>query len=106
MLETAQPRSRCASALEELAAAAADFVALDEERWPTYEHLHHAALAAVHAICLAVLRCEESGCSREEIVDVLAPVRDIHGRSPFVARLTHLGLSPAYVSIIERGGNV
>ena len=82
-----QPRSECASALDELADAAADFVALDESRWPSYEHLHHAALAAVHAICLAVLRCEEVGCTREEIVDVLGPVRTIHARSPFVARL-------------------
>lgn len=87
MLEAAQPRSLCTAALEELEAAAADFVALDEQRWPTYEHLHHAALAAVHAICLAVLRCEESGCTREEIVDVLGAVRDIHARSPFVCRL-------------------
>jgi SAM-dependent methyltransferase len=82
-----QPRSECASALENLAAAAADFVELEERPWPSYEHLHHAALAAVHAICLGVLRCEESGCAREEIVDVLGPVRDIHARSPFVARL-------------------
>ena len=87
MLDSAQPRSSCTSALEELEAAAADFVALDQRRWPGYEHLHHAALAAVHAICLAVLRCEESGCTREEIVDVLEPVRAIHSRSPFVARL-------------------
>jgi extracellular factor (EF) 3-hydroxypalmitic acid methyl ester biosynthesis protein len=87
MLDSAQPRSSCTSALEELEAAAADFVALDRRRWPAYEHLHHAALAAVHAICLAVLRCEESGCTREEIVDILEPVRAIHGRSPFVARL-------------------
>lgn len=89
MLETSlsQPRSECASALEQLEIAADDFVELDRRRWPAYEHLHHAALAAVHAICLAVLRCEESGCTREEIVAVLEPVREIHARSPFVARL-------------------
>lgn len=77
-------RSLC---LVDLAAAAAGFVELDARRWPSYEHLHHAALAAVHAICLGVLRCEDSGCARDKIVDVLGPVRDIHARSPFVARL-------------------
>ena len=74
-------------ALAELEAAVADFVAIDTQRWPSYEHLHHAALSAVHAICLGVLHCEESGCTRGEIVEVLGPVRDIHSRSPFVARL-------------------
>src|ERR1041385_2627390 len=89
MLESTlpQPRSECASALEDLAVAAADFVTLDDRRGPTYDHLHPAALAAIPAICLAVLRCEESGCSRDDIVDVLGPVRAIHSRSPFVARL-------------------
>ena len=85
MMEPA--RSFSASALSELELAASDFVALDTEGWPSYEHLHHAALSAVHAICLAVLQCEESGCTREEIVDVLGPVREIHRRSPFVSRL-------------------
>jgi len=74
-------------ALAELEAVVADFVAIDTQRWPSYEHLHHAALSAVHAICLGVLHCEESGCTRGEIVEVLGPVRDIHSRSPFVARL-------------------
>src|ERR1051326_2336193 len=74
-------------ALAELDLADDDFVGIDAQRWPSYEHLHHAALSAVHAICLGVLHCEESGCTRDEIVDVLRPVRDIHARSPFVARL-------------------
>jgi len=90
MSDSARTRSLSSSiddALSELALAADDFVSLDAQPWPSYEHLHHAALAAVHAICLACLRCEESGCTREEIVDVLAPVRDIHARSPFVSRL-------------------
>src|SRR5439155_5408401 len=51
-------------ALAELEAVVADFVAIDTQRWPSYEHLHHAALSAVHAICLGVLHCEESGCTR------------------------------------------
>jgi extracellular factor (EF) 3-hydroxypalmitic acid methyl ester biosynthesis protein len=79
--------SPCDDALAELESAVDDFVAIDGQPWPSYEHLHHAALAAVHAICLSVLCCEESGCTREEIVEVLGPVRDIHARSPFVARL-------------------
>lgn len=87
MPESARTRFPCAPALEELALAVDDFAAIEDARWPSYEHVHHAALSAVHAICFAVLRCEESGCTREEIVDVLGPVREIHSRSPFVARL-------------------
>src|ERR1044071_2174481 len=82
-----QARSLCAQALSDLALAADDFVALDAQHWERYEQLHHAALSALHAICAAIVHCEVSGCSREEIVDVLDSVREIHARSPFVARL-------------------
>ena len=87
MQESVRTDSVCAAALAELADAADDFLSLERQSWPSYEHLHHAALAAVHAICLAALRCEESGCTREEIVEILGPVREIHSRSPFVQRL-------------------
>jgi extracellular factor (EF) 3-hydroxypalmitic acid methyl ester biosynthesis protein len=82
-----QARSLYAQALSDLALAADDFVALDAQHWERYEHLHHAALSALHAICAAIVACEDSGCTREDIVGVLGSVREIHARSPFVARL-------------------
>ncbi len=77
----------CPTELDELALAVDDFVALDGLPSVDDAQLHHAALTAIHAICLAVARCEESGYRREEIVDVLESVREIHSRSPFVSRL-------------------
>lgn len=77
---------RCEAALERVAVEAARFVRLDRRSLPPAE-LHHAALSALHGICAAILRAEESGCSAEDIVEVLRPVREIHARSPFVSRL-------------------
>jgi extracellular factor (EF) 3-hydroxypalmitic acid methyl ester biosynthesis protein len=51
------------------------------------EHLYHCVLALVHQICAAILACEEAALTRDEIVAVLDPVRRVHARSPFVARL-------------------
>ena len=44
-------------------------------------------LALVHQICDSILACEEAALTREEIVEIREPVRRIHARSPFVARL-------------------
>ncbi|HWS72643.1 MAG TPA: class I SAM-dependent methyltransferase [Thermoanaerobaculia bacterium] len=77
---------RCQVALERVALEAARFVRLENSTL-TAAQLHHAALSAVHGICAAILRAEESGCIAEDIVDVLGPVREIHARSPFVSRL-------------------
>jgi len=48
---------------------------------------YHAVLACVHAICAAIVDAEEEGMERDEIVEILKPVRAIHARSPFVDRL-------------------
>ncbi|HVR38946.1 MAG TPA: class I SAM-dependent methyltransferase, partial [Thermoanaerobaculia bacterium] len=51
------------------------------------EELYHRVLAVVHQLCASILTCEQALLTRAEIVDVLAPVRRVHARSPFVARL-------------------
>jgi len=48
---------------------------------------YHAVLASVHAICAAIVDAEDEGVERDEIVEILEPVRAIHARSPFVERL-------------------
>ena len=48
---------------------------------------YHAVLASVHAICAAIVDAEDEGMEREEIVEIVEPVRVIHARSPFVRRL-------------------
>lgn len=63
-----------------------DFLSLEEERLRE-EELYHRVLAVVHQICSAILACEQSDIGRDEILDVLEPVRRIHARSPFVQRL-------------------
>lgn len=79
-------RDRCGRALSRLSVEAARFVRLETSTLAPAQ-LHHAALSAVHGICAAILRAEDYGCSREDIVEVLEPVREIHARSPFVSRL-------------------
>jgi len=51
------------------------------------QKLYHEVLASVHEICAAIVDLEECGVSRDEIVDMIGPVRAIHARSPFVRRL-------------------
>ena len=74
------------SAREDLRTRVKEFLAL-EESGLREEHLYHRVLASVHQICAAILACEEAALTRDEILRVLAPVREIHSRSPFVARL-------------------
>jgi len=76
-----------ATALDQLDDAVSDFVSIEAASTRSYQQLHHDALSALHRICSAVLDCEEAGCTRDEIVRVLEPVRRIHSRSPFVKRL-------------------
>lgn len=73
-------------ALERLASEVRAFVTL-ERKAAGREELYHRVLANVYQICAAVVACEESALSRDEIVDVMRPVREIHARSPFVRRL-------------------
>ena len=63
-----------------------DFLALEDEPLRE-EELYHRVLAVVHQICSAILSCEQSAIERDEILDILEPVRRIHARSPFVQRL-------------------
>lgn len=74
------------TALAELQRHVDDFMALEEEAW-TEDDLYHRVLAIVHLLCGAILRCEKAELTRDEIVAVLEPVRQVHARSPFVARL-------------------
>ena len=62
------------------------FIAL--ERAPMDEGtLYHRVLGVVYQLCADILACERADLSRDEIVQVLDPVRRVHARSPFVARL-------------------
>jgi extracellular factor (EF) 3-hydroxypalmitic acid methyl ester biosynthesis protein len=70
-----------------LAAAVRTFCDLRPSRGETNEALHHRVLTEVHAICARIVACEGAGLSRDEIVGMLGPVREIHARSPFVQRL-------------------
>lgn len=78
---------QASEAVVQLQEAVAEFAGLEARRWLAYGHAHHAALSAVHRLCMRVLECEAAGMSRAEIVAFLEPVREIHRRSPFVARL-------------------
>lgn len=49
--------------------------------------LYHLVLANVHNICAAIVRCEEAGLTRERIVEILRPVREVCSQSPFIRRL-------------------
>ncbi|HEX7705069.1 MAG TPA: class I SAM-dependent methyltransferase [Thermoanaerobaculia bacterium] len=51
------------------------------------EAAYHRVLSSVHAICAAIVDCENAGLTRAEIIEVLEPVRAVHRRSPFVERL-------------------
>jgi SAM-dependent methyltransferase len=62
------------------------FVALESGDALPQARYHH-VLASVHRLCAAIVECEDDGIAREEIVDVLDPVRRIHAGSPFVKRL-------------------
>lgn len=73
-------------AADELRQHVDDFLLLDEGSLREDE-LYHRVLARVHQICAAILDCEQAALTRDEIVQILEPVRRLHARSPFVARL-------------------
>src|SRR4051812_17315573 len=58
-----------------------------DERPLREEELYHRLLAIVQQLCAAILACENAEASRDEILEVLEPVRRVHARSPFVQRL-------------------
>lgn len=74
------------AALEELQRHVDDFMTLEQGGWDE-DDLYHRVLAIVHLICGAILKCEKAELTRDEIVAILEPVRKVHARSPFVARL-------------------
>lgn len=74
------------AAVSELRRQVSEFVALETAPMRE-EHRYHRVLALVHQICASILACEEAALTRPEIVAILEPVRRIHARSPFVARL-------------------
>jgi extracellular factor (EF) 3-hydroxypalmitic acid methyl ester biosynthesis protein len=49
--------------------------------------VYHDVLSLVHAMCAALEECERAGHDRAELLEVLAGVRRVHARSPFVRRL-------------------
>lgn len=73
-------------AVEELQRHVADFMKLEQGAVAEAE-LYHRLLSVVHQICAAILTCEAAELTRDEIVHILEPVRRVHARSPFVARL-------------------
>jgi extracellular factor (EF) 3-hydroxypalmitic acid methyl ester biosynthesis protein len=48
---------------------------------------YHRSVSIVHDICDALTYCEGAGVSEADIRAVVKPAREIHGASPFVARL-------------------
>jgi extracellular factor (EF) 3-hydroxypalmitic acid methyl ester biosynthesis protein len=48
---------------------------------------YHSVVALTHALCAAIVTCENAGHSRDQIVAVLDDVRRLHAESPFVKRL-------------------
>ena len=73
-------------AVAELQRHVRDFMTLDSE--PAREEaIYHRVLATVYQICADIVECEAADLGREEIVQILEPVRRVHARSPFVARL-------------------
>ncbi len=84
--EPVTPPELRARAIDELRQHVRDFTSL--EGAPVGEaELYHRLLGVVHHLCAAILGCERAALTRDEIVDILAPVRSAHARSPFVARL-------------------
>jgi extracellular factor (EF) 3-hydroxypalmitic acid methyl ester biosynthesis protein len=73
-------------AVEELERHVHAFMLL-ERSVPSEDELYHRLLGVVHQLCAAILSCERADLTREEIVSILDPVRRVHARSPFVARL-------------------
>jgi extracellular factor (EF) 3-hydroxypalmitic acid methyl ester biosynthesis protein len=73
-------------AVEQLRRHVHEFMTLDDEPLRE-EELYHRLLAIVHQLCAAILACENAAMSRDEIIEVLEPVRRVHARSPFVERL-------------------
>jgi SAM-dependent methyltransferase len=75
------------AAEQALARAVEAFVALDRQDGRIRGGLYHQVVSRNEGVCVHILRCEEAGCGRGEIQEILAPARTIHARSPFLNRL-------------------
>ena len=75
-------------AVRRLNAAVDRFLDLERESHEIAgDRLYHEVLSSVHELCASIVECEESDMTREEILEVIRPVREVHARSPFVERL-------------------
>lgn len=76
-----------AAALDHLRAAVCDFEALDTTPAPAGTRLLHATARSLHATAMALMQCEAAGHDRAALLPLLARLRDLNARSPFVHRL-------------------
>ena len=76
-----------ANALDELERACRRMQALAVRPAADFAGIFHATVSAIHGICEALVACEEAGIGAEELRERLAPIRQIHARSPFMRRL-------------------
>ncbi len=78
----------CPDAGRRLSNAVERFLGLERgSRSIAGERLYHEVLSSVHELCASIVECESANMTREQIVGILQPVRDVHARSPFVERL-------------------
>jgi len=64
-----------------------NFTALEKLITDGGHQLYHKVVAGMHELCFAILEAEKNGASRENIENIIKPVRDIHSRSVFINRL-------------------
>lgn len=83
IVEASEQREEAAAELQRQVHA---FMALEHGQRNEPELYHH-VLAVIYRICATIAECEAADLTREEIVRILEPVRGVHARSPFVARL-------------------
>ncbi|MBN1698385.1 MAG: class I SAM-dependent methyltransferase [Spirochaetales bacterium] len=48
---------------------------------------YHKVVSSILDVCANILQCEKMGLSRDEILEIVEPARQIHWRSPFIKRL-------------------
>ena len=75
------------SPLDELTRACRRMERLANQSLADPAHVFHATVGAIHGICESLIECEDAGVAAEELRRMLAPIRQIHARSPFIRRL-------------------
>jgi extracellular factor (EF) 3-hydroxypalmitic acid methyl ester biosynthesis protein len=61
------------------------FMTLDLTRPKSF--VYQAVISEMYAMCAHILLCEAESIHREEIIDVINPIREIYSKSPFLFRL-------------------